>query len=150
MGNLSGGQVARHNIVKAYGLDEAAKSGIALYSYKELTSAKPASLGEMKRIKEWFRKGMDLAGKHGGDNLKGNSLHLELCQFLLISLNLPFLQCVPAEILEETFRAYEYNTNLFDLLDVLFKGESVTWKTQGFPLYQVIAFIIAGELGSCC
>jgi len=84
MGNLSGGQVARHNIAKAYGLDEAAKSGIALYSYKELTSAKPASLGEMKRIKEWFRKGMDLAGNHGGDKLKGNSIQFQSCPFLLI------------------------------------------------------------------
>lgn len=140
MGNLSGGQVARHHIAKAYGLDETSKSGIALYAYKELTSSKPASLGEMKRIKEWFRAGMDTAGNRGGEKLKGNRFLKKAQSDLRLLIHFYIL----ADILEETFRAYEYNANLFDFLDLLLKDESSTLKTKGFPLYQVIAFIIAG------
>lgn len=63
LGDLSGGQAIRHTLAKAYDLDEEEGDGIAFYAFKELRSSKLASQGEMKRIKEWFRDGMDAGGR---------------------------------------------------------------------------------------
>ena len=63
LGDLSGGQIIRRRLVKAYNLDEAAGYGVSLYRFKELRSSKTASQGEMKRIKDWFRQGMNVAGE---------------------------------------------------------------------------------------
>ena len=63
LGDLSGGQVLRHTLAKAYDLDEAAGFGVSFYGFKELRSSKAASQGAMKRIKEWFREGMNVAGE---------------------------------------------------------------------------------------
>jgi heme oxygenase (biliverdin-producing, ferredoxin) len=70
LGDLSGGQTIRHTIAKAYGLDEASGQGLSFYAFKELKSSKPANQGEMKRIKDWYRAGMNTGA---GDNkeLKG-------------------------------------------------------------------------------
>lgn len=65
LGDLSGGQTLRHTLAKAYDLDEASGMGISFYSFKELRSSKVASQGEMKRIKDWFREGMNTAGDRG-------------------------------------------------------------------------------------
>ncbi|KAK7028849.1 hypothetical protein VNI00_014862 [Paramarasmius palmivorus] len=65
LGDLSGGQTIRHTIAKAYGLDEASGQGLSFYAFKELKSSKPANQGEMKRIKDWFRAGMNTGA---GDN----------------------------------------------------------------------------------
>ncbi|KAF5380679.1 hypothetical protein D9757_007070 [Collybiopsis confluens] len=65
LGDLSGGQNIRHALAKAYGLDEASGEGLSFYAFKELSSSKPASLGEMRRIKDWFRNGMN---QGAGDN----------------------------------------------------------------------------------
>lgn len=62
LGDLSGGQTIRRTLGKAYDLDEDVGLGLAFYAFKELRSAKPAGQGEMKRIKEWFREGMNTAG----------------------------------------------------------------------------------------
>lgn len=70
LGDLSGGQTIRHTLAKAYNLDENAGSGLAFYAFKELTSSKLAGLGEMKRIKDWFREGMNTAGAQGA-HVKG-------------------------------------------------------------------------------
>ena len=63
LGDLSGGQILRHALAKAYNLDEAAGLGISFYWFKELRSSKAASQEEIKRIKEWFREGMNVAGE---------------------------------------------------------------------------------------
>jgi hypothetical protein len=54
---------------KAYGLvqgdgqgEEGKELGVSLYVFKELRGSKEAGPGEMKRIKEWFKDGMDVAG----------------------------------------------------------------------------------------
>ena len=65
LGDLSGGQTVRHTISKAYALDESAGLGLSFYSFKSLTAQKQANQGEMKRIKEWFREGMNAAGNLG-------------------------------------------------------------------------------------
>ena len=71
MGDLSGGQNIRHVLAKAYDLDEAEDFGISFYVFKELKSANRATIGEMKRIKEWFRAGMNIAGEKCDPKLKG-------------------------------------------------------------------------------
>ncbi|ESK90518.1 heme oxygenase [Moniliophthora roreri MCA 2997] len=65
LGDLSGGQTIRHTIAKAYDLDEASGQGLSFYAFKELKSSKSANQGEMKRIKDWFRAGMNVGA---GDN----------------------------------------------------------------------------------
>lgn len=70
LGDLSGGQNIRHTLAKAYDLDEAAGEGVSFYAFKELASSKVASLGEMRRIKDWFRDGMD-KGTEGNVSVKG-------------------------------------------------------------------------------
>ncbi|KIK69746.1 hypothetical protein GYMLUDRAFT_34135 [Collybiopsis luxurians FD-317 M1] len=67
LGDLSGGQSIRHALAKAYDLDEASGEGLSFYAFKELSSSKPASLGEMKRIKDWFRNGMN---QGAGDDIE--------------------------------------------------------------------------------
>lgn len=62
LGDLSGGQTIRHTASKAYSLDENVGLGLSFYAFKSLTSQKLANQGEMKRIKEWFREGMNAAG----------------------------------------------------------------------------------------
>jgi heme oxygenase len=63
LGDLSGGQNMRHIFAKSYGLDDSEGLGISFYIFKELKSSKPAGLGEMKRIKEWYREGLNKAGE---------------------------------------------------------------------------------------
>jgi len=72
LGDLSGGQTIRHTVSKAYGLDENAGFGLSFYVFKSLRSQVLANQGEMKRIKEWFREGMNAAGTLGVD-IKGGS-----------------------------------------------------------------------------
>ncbi|KAF9262847.1 hypothetical protein L218DRAFT_902911 [Marasmius fiardii PR-910] len=71
LGDLSGGQTIRHTIAKAYGLDEASGQGLSFYAFKELKSSKPAKQGEMKRIKEWYREGMN-TGTGSNSELKAS------------------------------------------------------------------------------
>lgn len=71
LGDLSGGQTIRHTIAKAYGLDGASGQGLSFYAFKELRSSKPAKQGEMKRIKEWFREGMNV-GTRSDSELKAS------------------------------------------------------------------------------
>ena len=71
LGDLSGGQTIRHILAKAYGLDEASGEGLSFYAFRSLHSSVPAGLGEMKRIKEWFREGLNAAGELGGADAKG-------------------------------------------------------------------------------
>jgi heme oxygenase len=70
LGDLSGGQVIRYALGKAYNLDlDSASSsgpGITFYQFNELCSSKVANQGELKRIKEWFKEGMNDAGEKIG------------------------------------------------------------------------------------
>ncbi|KAJ7601223.1 hypothetical protein C8J56DRAFT_1010751 [Mycena floridula] len=67
LGDLSGGQTIKRVLGKAYGLDDELDLGVSFFSFRELRSSKAASQGEMKRIKEWFRAGMN---KGVGDDLE--------------------------------------------------------------------------------
>lgn len=70
LGDLSGGQQIRRNIAKAYGLDNDG-AGTSFYVFPRLGDiGNDATLGDMKRIKEWYRNGMN---RGSGDDqlLKG-------------------------------------------------------------------------------
>lgn len=90
LGDLSGGQIARYAIATAYDLKEPFKAnmvnaatadsdssgqplfsygpvpGVTFYAFQSLHSNKPANQGEIKRIKLWFKDGMNSAGEKLG------------------------------------------------------------------------------------
>jgi heme oxygenase len=73
MGDLSGGQVIKRNIRKAYSL--VGEQGTTFYEFGAIGSEgesnpSAANMGEVKRIKEWFRTGID-AGVGNDVKLKG-------------------------------------------------------------------------------
>lgn len=77
MGDLSGGQIIRWKLQKAYGLNETGE-GLSFYEFDTPTNdggvkKETASVGEMKKIKEWFRAGMD-QGAGDSREIKGASL----------------------------------------------------------------------------
>ncbi|KAH9847947.1 hypothetical protein C2E23DRAFT_889570 [Lenzites betulinus] len=93
LGDLSGGQFIRRRIVKAYGLEDGA--GVSFYDFRPLGGASASStsgtMGDLKKIKEWYRDGMN-AGVGDDAELK-------------------------AAILDEAQLAFDYNTALFDALN---------------------------------
>ncbi|KAL0579867.1 hypothetical protein V5O48_002114 [Marasmius crinis-equi] len=92
LGDLSGGQTIRHTIAKSYALDEKSGLGTAFYAFKELASTKPANQGEMKRIKDWYRAGMN-DGAGSNTELK-------------------------ASIADEASRVFYLNSGLFGAIDI--------------------------------
>ncbi|EPQ54525.1 heme oxygenase-like protein [Gloeophyllum trabeum ATCC 11539] len=60
LGDLSGGQTIKRRLAKAYGLDPADRPGVQFYAFHQpASSAAPGTQGDLKRLKEWFRAGMD-------------------------------------------------------------------------------------------
>jgi len=123
LGDLSGGQTFKHILSKAYNLDEAAGLGVSFYVFKELRSAKPASLGEMKRIKDWFREGMNKAGEQGTE--------------------------VKASIVAEANTVFNLNSGLLSILELEPEESKDDIQAQHptagrtFPVSQVAAIITA-------
>ncbi|KLO08548.1 heme oxygenase-like protein [Schizopora paradoxa] len=69
LGDLSGGQEIRRQVVKAYGLEGG--YGTSFYSFSRLGEpGKEANVGDMAKIKEWFRDGMD-EGVEEDTSMKG-------------------------------------------------------------------------------
>lgn len=61
LGDLSGGQIIRRKIIKAYDLYDDG-DGIAFYNFRTLdprTGDKPAESHEVRKIKEWFKEGLE-------------------------------------------------------------------------------------------
>jgi heme oxygenase len=56
MGDLSGGQIIKYKLQKAYALEHE-KRGLTFYDFEY--NGQVASVGELKKIKDWFRVGMD-------------------------------------------------------------------------------------------
>jgi len=71
VGDLSGGQVIRRVIAKAYHLEDGL--GTTFYGFSKLgssgESSRNATVGDMGKIKDWFREGMD-EGVGSDDKLK--------------------------------------------------------------------------------
>lgn len=59
LGDLSGGQVIRRRVAKAYGLDLEDGLGTKFYDFKQLGGTKSGSIGDFKKIKGWYRDGMN-------------------------------------------------------------------------------------------
>jgi heme oxygenase (biliverdin-producing, ferredoxin) len=70
LGDLSGGQVIRRCIAKAYDIDVASGDGVKFYDFRSLDATKPSKMGDFKKIKEWFRAGMN-SGVGDNKKLKG-------------------------------------------------------------------------------
>ncbi|KAF7298778.1 hypothetical protein MIND_00825400 [Mycena indigotica] len=123
LGDLSGGQTIQRALAKAYGLTMGG-AGLSFYSFKELHSSKPASIGEMKKIKDWFRAGMN---KGAGDNMD-----------------------VKAAVMEEASRVFEFTGTIFKEVDrhradaksrVVFENKDD--EPRSYPLASVISVILA-------
>lgn len=92
LGDLSGGQIIRHSLAKAYGLDETLCLGLEFYRFKELTTQEWAGHGEMRRIKDWFKEGMNTAGNRDRLIKGARSLHgLFFYQLFCPLMPLPYL-----------------------------------------------------------
>ncbi|KAI0064164.1 heme oxygenase-like protein [Artomyces pyxidatus] len=87
LGDLSGGQFIRRRVAHAYGLEDDAGAGVAFYEFSKLGGGGSAGIGDMKKIKEWFRSGMN-AGVGDDEDLK-------------------------VTILAEAIKAFELNNGLF-------------------------------------
>ena len=70
LGDLSGGQVLRRRTAKAYNLEDGA--GTSFYDFKQLGGNSLSSIGDTKKIKEWYRNGMN-EGVGDDATLKGRS-----------------------------------------------------------------------------
>ena len=70
LGDLSGGQVIRRRIEKAYGIERDDGRGTRFYDFKQLGGNKSGNIGDMRKIKEWFRDGMN---QGGGDDSERKS-----------------------------------------------------------------------------
>lgn len=89
LGDLSGGQFIRRRLAKAYDLEDGA--GLSFYDFKQLGGNASGTIGDMKKIKEWYRDGMN-AGVGDDQDLK-------------------------EKILEEANIAFELNSGLFTALN---------------------------------
>ncbi|KZT12210.1 heme oxygenase [Laetiporus sulphureus 93-53] len=90
LGDLSGGQIIRNRIVKAYDLTDGA--GVSFFEFKQLDGMERANMGDMKKIKEWYRRQMD---KSVGDNRE-----------------------LKAALIEEANKVYLLNAGLFSCLNM--------------------------------
>ncbi|KAI0297672.1 hypothetical protein BC826DRAFT_1000627 [Russula brevipes] len=76
MGDLSGGQNIRRGITRAYRLEDEDGAGVSFYRFQKLGGAGgggggSAGLGDIQRIKEWYRDGMDAGVGDGDQDQKG-------------------------------------------------------------------------------
>lgn len=134
MGDLSGGQIMKWNIRRAYGLE--GNQGTRFYDFGVLGSegqSDPplANMGEVKRIKEWFKNGIDA----------GVGSDIELKEALL----------------DETTRAYFLHKDLFDEISAASpkKQKSAAWTpnptssdqkpqtSRVFSVSSVLTFMLA-------
>lgn len=60
LGDLSGGQFLRRRIAKAYGLDEEGEAGVEFYDFGSLDGKRRGTMGDLKKVKEWYRDGMNV------------------------------------------------------------------------------------------
>jgi len=122
LGDLSGGQTIQRALAKAYGLTMGG-AGLSFYAFKELHSAKPATQGEMKRIKEWFRAGMN---KGAGDNVE-----------------------VKAAVMEEASRVFEYTGEIFKAVNLEKPPSKVVYEDSQAPKTYSLASVSAVVIAVC-
>ncbi|KAF8906137.1 hypothetical protein CPB85DRAFT_1224246 [Mucidula mucida] len=123
LGDLSGGQNIRTTLSKAYGLS--AEDGLSFYVFKELQTSKPASIGEMKRIKDWFRDGMNKGGKAAKEDMI-------------------------VELADEAKKVFLLNSGIFSAIrtaapkrSILMDKTSTPLTEKAYPLSSVLSVIAA-------
>jgi heme oxygenase len=57
-------------VAKAYGIDMKSSKGIKFYEFKNLEGTRSGTVGDFKKIKEWYRTGMNV-GTGDNERLKG-------------------------------------------------------------------------------
>ncbi|KAJ6530379.1 hypothetical protein DFH09DRAFT_994523 [Mycena vulgaris] len=122
LGDLSGGQTIQRALAKAYGLTIGGP-GLSFYTFKELHSAKPATQGDMKRIKEWFRAGMNAGA---GDDV-----------------------VVKEGIMLEASRVFEYTGAIFKALNLEKQESKVVFEDVQAPKMYSIASVTAVVFAVC-
>jgi len=95
-------------IARAYELDEMTGIGVEFYEFRELGGSRRANQDDMKKIKEWFRKGMNIGASD--EAVKGKSLKSIICTHAESSL---------AAIINEANVAFELNTGLFEVIETM-------------------------------
>ncbi|KZO92718.1 heme oxygenase-like protein [Calocera viscosa TUFC12733] len=151
LGDLSGGQIIRRRLAKQLSLsslsassgakeDDAPTPGLTFFEFPRLDGQGRADTQEMRKIKDWFRRGMD----------EGVGEDEELKQ----------------QLVDEANEAFRLNAGLFGMLDEPWDSpteeeppeevysplakpkssgaaESEASQGQGFPLTSFIAFLVA-------
>ena len=125
LGDLSGGQVIRSRVSKAYGLEDGA--GVSFFDFKTLGGTGTATIGDMKKIKEWYRDNMN-AVVGDKQELKGKP-DLRACSLPRIP---PYVASV-ADIVEEAITAFELNSGLFAELRPPSSSSSLERSTPTLP-----------------
>jgi heme oxygenase len=108
LGDLSGGRVIRRRLAKAYDIDVESGEGVRFYDFKNLEGTRSGTVGDFKKIKEWYRAGMN-AGTADNEECKGESSKSAQSPNLI-------LNAFQAALLEEANRAFELNMNLLSTL----------------------------------
>lgn len=115
LGDLSGGQIIKRRIIKAYGLYEDG-DGLAFYNFRTLdyrTGDKQAEMHEIRRIKNWFKDGLNEAVKD--TNTK---------ELLVAEANAAFL----------------HNASIFSVIDFTqtLEKEKALIESQSHPITKVL------------
>lgn len=127
LGDLSGGQIIKRKIIKAYDMFDDGE-GLAFYNFRTLdprTGDRPAEMHEVRKIKDWFRRGIDEAVTTTETK---------------------------AALITEANRAFRYNARLFSCIDASNTLEKEPLKktstlvTAGASLGTLIAVILAVSL----
>ena len=79
LGDLSGGQIIRRHIAKAYDLDPVSGLGTQFYEFQKLGGGGVAGIGDMNHIKGWYRDGLN-KGVGDDQQRKGDFQTFEHCQ----------------------------------------------------------------------
>ncbi|KAJ7833687.1 hypothetical protein B0H14DRAFT_3710349 [Mycena olivaceomarginata] len=120
IGDLSGGQTIQRALAKAYGLTLGG-AGLSFYAFKELHSNMPASQSEMKRIRDWFRAGMN---KGAGNNVE-----------------------VKAAVMDEASRVFEFTSEIFKAVNIETANPKVVYdadpRAPRMYFSSVLAIVIA-------
>ncbi|KZT53959.1 heme oxygenase-like protein [Calocera cornea HHB12733] len=129
LGDLSGGQIIRRRLAKALSLSpkpstapgnesDRATPGLTFFEFSSLDGQAAADTQEMRRIKDWYRRGMD-EGVGEDEELK-------------------------RALVEEANEAFRLNAGLFGMLDEPWTGgEGKSEQGQGFPFTSFISFLVA-------
>lgn len=136
LGDLSGGQTMRRSVIKAYIRPSAAaameedatlqapsllesQQGAEFYEFSALDKPdKLADPGEVKKLKAWFREGLDEAGEHLSESEKGEMRYFLFAPPLLqpkysfFFIMFPF----PVALIGEALFAFDLNFEFFAIL----------------------------------